>query len=103
MPPVAAVDPGSLLLTHKSSTWLPQTCELLAKHSAHSHVCTLFAGGDVGNSTVHMLHGKAGLPGSRQVVQGVHLGGFEAAKSGVHNGRLESSQFRCAGQHAVPD
>ena len=50
----------------------------------------------MGTSTVHMLHGSGGLSGSKQIVQGVHLGGFEAAKAAVSEGRLDTSSVRCS-------
>ena len=67
---------------------------------AASHTSSMRAGGDVGTATVHMLHGTPGLPGSKQVVQGVHLGGFEAARSAVKDGRLDCANFRCVASSA---
>lgn len=54
----------------------------------------LFVGGDVGVDAVHMLHNHARLPGSKQIVNGVHIGGFEAAKAMVREGHLDPHSIR---------
>lgn len=55
---------------------------------------TLYLGGDVGQDTFHLLH-SYDLPNSRQIMKGVHLGGFEAAKAGLEAGELAEANFKC--------
>lgn len=55
----------------------------------------LYLGGDVGVDAVHMLHGHAQLPGSQKVVNGIHIGGFEAARTMVREGNMDPHSIRC--------
>lgn len=54
----------------------------------------LYLGGDVGVDAVHMLHGHAQLPGSQKVVNGIHIGGFEAARTMVREGNMDPHSIR---------
>lgn len=60
----------------------------------------LYLGGDVGPDTVHLLHGVPDLAASSEVFSGVWLGGFEAAKRGIAEGRYEASQFKVLTRYA---
>ena len=60
----------------------------------------LHPSGDVGNDTVHLVHGLRGLAGAIEVVRGVHLGGFSAAKAGLAAGAYDACQFRVLTRYA---
>ena len=45
---------------------------------------------------MHMLHARAGLPGSVEVVRGIAMGGFDAAKAAIRDGRAPAQDFKCA-------
>ena len=59
-------------------------------------------GGDVSPNSMHMLHARAGLPGSVQVVRGIAMGGFDAAKAAIRDGRAPAQDFKCARGSACP-
>jgi putative transcriptional regulator len=56
----------------------------------------LFLGGDVGKSSLHLLHADApdALPTGRRVVRGVAMGGFDGAAEAVRTGALRTEDFR---------
>ncbi|KAK9800792.1 hypothetical protein WJX73_004420 [Symbiochloris irregularis] len=54
----------------------------------------LFVGGDVGRDSMHMIHNHRMLPGSREIVKGVHTGGFDQAKTLVREGKLDPHSIR---------
>ena len=58
----------------------------------------LFLGGDVGSDRGHnvmqLLHDQRQLEKSVEVVSGVYLGGFQAAKKAVRRGDLSPAKFR---------
>ncbi|PRW32622.1 hypothetical protein C2E21_8337 [Chlorella sorokiniana] len=62
--------------------------------------CTLYLGGDVGQESVHLLHGVRGLQQSAEVIPGVFLGGFEGAKQGLAEGRYKPEQFKVLTRYA---
>ncbi|KAI7841223.1 hypothetical protein COHA_005187 [Chlorella ohadii] len=62
--------------------------------------CTLYLGGDVGQESVHLLHGVWGLQHSAEVIPGVFLGGFEDAKRGLAEGRYKPEQFKVLTRYA---
>jgi hypothetical protein len=53
----------------------------------------LFLGGDVGKANslnvMQLLHGHPGLANSVEVVKGVYLGGFQAAKMAVRREEID--------------
>ena len=55
---------------------------------------SLYVGGDVGDSTLHLLHGTPGLTSSVEVLPGVHLGGWEGAQALVTAGQKQPSEFK---------
>jgi putative transcriptional regulator len=59
--------------------------------------CPLYLGGDVGPESVHLVHGVCGLAESVEVVRGVHMGGFTAAKAGLAEGIYVPEQFKVCG------
>eukprot|EP00210_Caulerpa_lentillifera_P003152 g3012.t1 len=54
---------------------------------------TLFLGGDVGDTSLHLVHGFSDLEKSIKVLDGVYINGFEAAKKAVLNGTKKPSDF----------
>ncbi len=56
----------------------------------------LFLGGDVGKSSLHLLHADRPdvLPTGRAVVRGVAVGGFEGAVAAVRSGAMKPADFR---------
>lgn len=61
---------------------------------------TLYLGGDVGKSTLNILHSHGELEGAVEIVNGVYIGGFEAAKEAVVNGTAKAEDFRWFTRHA---
>ena len=55
---------------------------------------TLHLGGDVERSSLHVVHGVPGLPGSIEVVSGVRVGGVDAAAEAVREGRARAGDFK---------
>ena len=55
---------------------------------------TLHLGGDVERSSLHVVHGVPGLPGSIEVVSGVRVGGVDAAAEAVREGRASAGDFK---------
>eukprot|EP00898_Chlorokybus_atmophyticus_P003290 jgi/Chlat1/3962/Chrsp26S04207 len=60
----------------------------------------LFLGGDVGVTTVHVVHRVKGIKGSVEVMDGIYMGGFEAAKEAVRTGVAKASDFRWFSRYA---
>jgi len=58
--------------------------------------CPLFLGGDVGPSSMHLLHrdNPDALPSSTTVVRGIAMGGFRDAVSAVRGGAMRAEDFR---------
>ncbi|KAK9819916.1 hypothetical protein WJX72_003947 [[Myrmecia] bisecta] len=56
--------------------------------------CPLYLGGDVGQNTLHLLHGHGGLEGAKETVSGVFQGGVNAAQKAVRRGDLPAESFR---------
>ena len=56
----------------------------------------LFLGGDVGKSSLHLLHADnpTALPTGRTVVRGVGIGGVDGARDAVRAGAMRASDFR---------
>jgi putative transcriptional regulator len=56
----------------------------------------LFLGGDVGKSSLHLLHADNidALPTGRRVVRGVAMGGFDGAQAAVRSGAMQKADFR---------
>jgi len=56
----------------------------------------LYLGGDVGRSSLHVLHADnpTALPSSTTVVPGVAMGGFADAVKAVESGQMAASDFR---------
>ena len=55
---------------------------------------TLFLGGDVERSSLHVVHGIPDLRGSLEVVSGVRVGGVDAAAEAVKEGRAVAGDFK---------
>jgi len=55
---------------------------------------TLYLGGDVERSSLHLVHGIPGLKGSLEVVSGVRVGGVDAAAEAVKEGRARAEDFK---------
>lgn len=55
---------------------------------------TLYLGGDVERSSLHVIHGVPDLEGSLEVVSGVRVGGVDAAAAAVREGRASASDFK---------
>ena len=53
----------------------------------------LMLGGDVERSSLHLLHDCAGLPGSVPVIEGVRVGGVDAAAAAVASGQASPDAF----------
>ncbi|KAL4421283.1 hypothetical protein ABPG75_010574 [Micractinium tetrahymenae] len=62
--------------------------------------CTMHLGGDVDPSSVFLLHSVPGLPGSQEVIPGVHVGGFNEARRGLTEGRFSPDQFKVLTRYA---
>lgn len=66
----------------------------------------LFLGGDVGsergNNVMQLLHDQQQLEKSVEVVSGVYLGGFQAAKKAVRRGDLDAAKLRCCPSREEP-
>lgn len=54
---------------------------------------TLFLGGDVGDTSLHLVHKFADLERSIEVMEGVYINGFEAAQKAVLEGTKKPSDF----------
>mmetsp|Transcript_18217 Transcript_18217/g.58916 ORF Transcript_18217/g.58916 Transcript_18217/m.58916 type:complete len:338 (+) Transcript_18217:127-1140(+) len=54
----------------------------------------LYLGGDVGKNTVHLIHGHGDLEDAAPIRDGVFMGGFEAAKRSIAEGRASPDDFR---------
>lgn len=54
---------------------------------------TLFLGGDVGDTSLHLVHKFADLEHSIEVMEGVYINGFEAAQKAVLQGTKKPSDF----------
>lgn len=54
----------------------------------------LYLGGDVGRSTMHLMHGCPDIEGSKEVVPGVAVGGFEGARAAVEAGTHTADSFK---------
>lgn len=59
----------------------------------------LYLGGDVGKSTLHLVHGFREMKGSREVVNGVYMGGFDDALAAVKEGTHKASEFKWYGRY----
>lgn len=54
----------------------------------------LYLGGDVGDNTLHLLHGYGDLDDSVEVIEGVYINGYPAARSDVLRGMKNPSGFK---------
>lgn len=59
----------------------------------------LYLGGDVGKSTLHLVHGFSEMKGCREVVSGVYMGGFDDAVSAVKEGSHKAEEFKWYGRY----
>ena len=54
----------------------------------------LYLGGDVGRGVTQVLHTHGRLAGAEKVVEGVYMGGFEAARKAVRKEQLDPKSFK---------
>ncbi|EIE23156.1 DUF179-domain-containing protein [Coccomyxa subellipsoidea C-169] len=54
----------------------------------------LFLGGDVSPNSMHMLHCHGQLPEAVEIIRGINMGGFDAAKAAVSQGRMPATDFK---------
>ncbi|GMH39461.1 hypothetical protein BSKO_07359 [Bryopsis sp. KO-2023] len=59
----------------------------------------LYLGGDVGKSTLHLIHGHGDVEGSREVVSGVYIGGHEDACNFVSEKNFDPQGFKWFGRY----
>ncbi len=45
---------------------------------------------------MHMLHCHGQLPGAVEIIRGINMGGFDAAKAAVSQGRMPATDFKWA-------
>eukprot|EP00803_Ostreobium_quekettii_P000196 evm.model.scf_1281EXC.5 EVM.evm.TU.scf_1281EXC.5 scf_1281EXC:17665-18611(+) len=78
----------------------------LGKVAGAEEMCPEFAesqlrlGGDVGKSTLNILHSYGELEGAIEIVNGIYLGGFEAARRAVREGNAQGKDFTWFMHHA---
>lgn len=51
-------------------------------------------GGDVSPNSMHMLHSHGELPEAVEVIRGIYMGGFDAAKAAVGQERMPATDFK---------
>jgi putative AlgH/UPF0301 family transcriptional regulator len=54
----------------------------------------MYQGGDVSANSMHMLHSHSELPETVDIIKGICMGGFDAAKAAVGQGRYPASDFK---------
>lgn len=56
--------------------------------------CPLYLGGDVGPDCTQVIHGVSGLEDSREIMNGVYMGGAAAIQQSVKSGQSNPSDYR---------
>jgi len=56
--------------------------------------CPLYFGGDVGPECTQVIHGVAGLEDSREIMNGVFMGGTSSIQESVRSGKSTPDDFR---------
>lgn len=51
-------------------------------------------------NSMHMLHANGELSESVDIIRGICMGGFDAAKASVARGRAPASDFKCIQCHS---
>lgn len=51
-------------------------------------------GGDVSPNSMHMLHCHGHLPEAVEIIRGINMGGFDAAKAAVSQARMPATDFK---------
>ncbi|BDA50133.1 probable UPF0301 protein BDI_1431 [Coccomyxa sp. Obi] len=54
----------------------------------------LFLGGDVSPNSMHMLHCHGELPEAVEIIRGIYMGGFDAAKAAVNQKGMPPTDFK---------
>eukprot|EP00897_Mesotaenium_endlicherianum_P009819 jgi/Mesen1/8866/ME000053S08268 len=82
--------------TEYSLGQLPGFEELLPEFSE----CPLYMGGDVGSNCTHVVHGVSGLDGSKEIIDGVFVGGYYKLKEHVRTGLSSAMDYRWFARYA---
>ncbi len=54
----------------------------------------MLQGGDVSPNSMHMLHSHGELPEAVEIIRGIYMGGFDAAKAAVDQKRMPATDFK---------